>query len=226
MWGCRVLSVKDNVRQVLSFTDRLSSQYEFAVASALTETVKQVQRAMPAELEQSLDSPTPFTKSGFFIKPARKAALTAVVGVKAAQARYLVWQVKGGRRAPTNKALRLPSVVQLNQYGNLPPGVIRQLVARAKAGRRATKTQAARFGVSQELDLFYGEPGDGRPAGIYKRVVISATRHQLVPIVVFPQQPAQYEQRFDFYGAARRIVLARFAPNLRAAWAKAKATAR
>lgn len=221
-----MISVKDNVREVLAFTDRLSAQYEFAVASALTRSVKTVREAMPAEVEKALDKPTPYTKAGFYFTPAQKQRLTAVVGVKDRQAQYLDYQVDGGARAPARRALRLPSQVQLNAYGNLPAGLIRQLVARAKAGKRATKTQAARFGVSQELDLFYGEPGDGRPAGIYKRVVINATKHQLIPLVVFPKQAAQYERRFDFRGRARAIVLATFEPALRQAWAKAKATAR
>lgn len=221
-----MISVKDNVREVLSFTDRLSAQYEFAVASSLTRVVKTVRDAMPAEVEKALDKPTPYTKGGFYFTPAQKQRLTAVVGVKDRQAQYLAYQVDGGVRAPSKTALRLPANVDLNAYGNLPPGLIRQLVARARAGRRATKTQSARFGVSQELDLFYGDPADGRPAGIYKRVSIGATRQQLIPIVVFPKQAAKYERRFDFRGRARAIVLANFEPTLRQAWAQAKATAR
>jgi hypothetical protein len=221
-----VINVKSNIREVLSFTERFSRQYEFAVAVALTETVKAVQAAMPAELEKALDNPTRFTKSGFFVVPASKDRLTATVGAKDKQAQYLRWQVEGGTRSPTRKALRLPSNVKLDQYGNVPAGLIRQLVVRAQASKRATKTQSRRFGVSQELDLFYGEPGDGRPAGIYKRVVVSAMRHQLVPIIVFPQQPARYDARFDFRGKAAAITRKTFEPTLRRAWARAKATAR
>lgn len=221
-----MFNVTSNIRQVLSITERLSSQYAFAVASALTATVKAVQKEMPAAVAQDLDRPTAFTKAGFFIVPARKDRLTAVVGVKDRQAQYLRYQVDGGRRAPLRKALRLPSEVQLDASGNMPAGLVRQLVARAKANKRATKTQAQRFGVSQALDLFYGEPGDGRPAGIYKRVVLSATRQQLVPMVVFPQRPANYEPRFKFRERAQALVASTFEPELRKAWARAQATAR
>jgi hypothetical protein len=221
-----LINVSSNIKEVLGYTARLSSQFNFAVASALTETVKTVQAAMPAALEEDLQRPTRFTKSGFYITPARKDRLVATVGVKAAQAMYLRWQVDGGMRTPTRQALRLPSQVQVDGFGNIPAGLIRQLVARAKANKRTTKTQAQRFGVSQQLDLFYGEPGDGRPAGIYKRVVISATRHQLVPIIVFPKQAARYTQRFDFRGRARRIVQSTFDATLARTWRKAQATAR
>lgn len=221
-----MFSVRDNVREVLSFTDRLSAQYEFAVASALTATVKSVAGVMPAEAEKALDDPTPFTQAAYFIQPARKERLVATVGVKARQAEYLAYQVEGGERAPRRKALRLPADVPLDQHGNLPPGLIRQLVNRARQGKRATKSQARRFGVSQLVDLFYGEPGDGRPAGVYKRVVVSSTEHRLIPVVVFPKQSARYDKRLDFHGKARRVVVAEFEQHLRHAWARAKATAR
>ena len=220
------LKVRSNIDQVLGFTSRLHPQFRFAAAKALTDTVKGISAATPGELTRALDRPSQFTRSGLFVKPARKDALQAAVGFKPKQAAYLGWQVDGGTRQPTRSALRLPGDVTLNEYGNLPAGLIRQLIARAKAGRRATKRQAARFGVSQEVDLFYGEPGDGRPAGIYKRVAISSTRHQLVPLVLFPKRGARYEQRLDFYGFAGRLASASLDNNLRRAWRQAISTAR
>lgn len=220
------IDVSSNMRAVLEWTAELGRQLPFAVAKSLTETARDVQLSTPKLLQQELDKPSPFTESGTYLKPARKDNLESEVGFKPRQAGYLWWQVEGGSREPDNKALRLPSVVQLNQYGNVPAGLIRQLIARARAGRRATKRQAERFGVSQQLDLFYGEPGDGRPAGIYKRVAISATKHQLVPIIVFPQQPARYERRLDFYGNSTRVAVRVFEAHLERNWQLALATAR
>jgi hypothetical protein len=216
-----MLNLSSNIAEVLRFTDRFNSQYRFAVAGALTTSAREAAKAMPAELERPLDNPTPYTKAGFYVTPATKERLTAVVGVKDRQAEYLRWQVEGGVRVPRRKALRLPGVVGLNAYGNIPTGLIRQLVTRAKAGKRTTKAQARRFGVSQEHTLFYGDPAGERPAGIYKR-----ERGRLVPVVVFPQQSARYEKRFDFHAAARRAVLRTFEPAIRQSWARALATAR
>lgn len=220
-----MISVRHNVHQVIGFTERLGRQQTFAVAKAMTDTMRDARDAMPDQAERDLDEPTPWTKRAFYFKPAQKAHLVAEVGIKNQQSDYLRYQVEGGIRPPKKKALRLPSVVELNRYGNLPTGLIRQLVERAKAGKRATKSQARRFGVSNELDLFYGDPADGRPPGIYKRVS-HGSAHQLVPIVVFPQRPAVYRKRFDFYGAAARVVERRFVPNLHRALAHALATAR
>jgi hypothetical protein len=220
------INLSSNIAQVIRGADRFSSQVPFAVASALTATAKEIQREMPSELQRDLDKPTDFTQRGFYIEPARKERLQASVGVKAAQAEYLRYQVQGGVRPPKRKALRLPSVVQLDSHGNMPAGLVRQLVTRAKAGKRATKAQARRFGVSQAVDLFYGEPGDGRPAGIYKRVVTSSTVHRLVPVVVMPKQSARYERRFDFYAKAKRTAERVFVARLDQAWRRALATAR
>lgn len=222
---CPMISVKSNINEVLGWTARLSKQYEFAVASSLTAVVKQAQAAMPDAVEQDLDRPTRFTKQAFGISAARKDKLTASVFVKRLQAEYLAFQVYGGTRTPAKKALRLPAEVQLDAFGNMPKGLIKQLISRARINKRVTKTQSKRFGVSQGLDLFYGDPGNGRPPGIYKRIE-RGQRDQLVPIIVFPKQPAKYKRRFNFHAAARRVVVANYERTLLQAWARAKATAR
>lgn len=215
------------MREVISAVDEMfSDQLPYACARALTDTARAVADAMPAEMQQDLDRPTQFTQRAMYVTPARKDNLEAVAGIKDAQAKYLGYQIEGGERMPSRRALRLPANVQLDAFGNLPAGLIRQLIARAKAGKRTTKGQAKKSGVSQALDLFYGEPPDGRPAGIYKRVVLGPGRHQLVPIVVFPKRGATYRPRFKFEEAAHRVADAEFPLALDRWWTRAKATAR
>ena len=222
-----MISVKDNINDVLSWTDRLSRQYEFAVASALTATVRAAAAVMPGEVQRAFEGgAVPFTRQGFYTVSARKDKLTAVVGIKRLQAEYMAYQVEGGARRPKRRALRVPADVKLTEQGNLPAGTIAQLVRRAKAGKRATPGQARRFGVSAGLDLFYGEPGDGRPAGVYKRVVSKGGGGSLIPVVIFPKVSAKYKPSFNFSAIARRKVVAAFEPQLLKAWARAKATAR
>lgn len=220
------IDLSSNVREVIPALDLLfSSQVPFALAKALTETARAVADAMPQATQEDLDRPTAFTQRGFYATSARKDALEATVGPKDRQAEYLAYQVEGGARQPARKALRLPVAVELDAFGNLPKGVIRQLIARAKAGKRTTKTQAQRFGVSQGVELFYGDPADDRPPGIYKRTV-SGGRSHLVPLIVFPARAATYRPRFDFYGHAVRVVDRTFDQALDRAWALALATAR
>ena len=222
------LRIDSNIDKVLGETARLHPQWLFAVAKAMSDTVVEIAKGLPDEANRSFEGgATRFTKQGFEYERATKEKLEAAVAVRPLQAQYLYFQVEGGRRPPRRIAQRLPSVVDLDPQGNIPRGLIRQLIARAKAGKRVTRAQSRKFKVSQEVDLFYGEPGDGRPAGIYKRVVLSATRHQLVPIVVFPKVDAVYRRKpFDFYGYSAKRALATFEANLDRAWSLALATAR
>lgn len=221
-----MISVTHNSAQVISGLGFYAKQARFAMALALTRTATDIKDAMPAALESDLDRPTQFTKRGFAVDRATPAALRSAVYVRPLQSAYLRYQVLGGPRSPKRTALRLPTTLKLNQYGNMPAGMIKQLIKRADAGKRATGRQAKRFGISKGLDLFYGDPGDGRPAGIYQRLVLGPDRHRLVPVVVFPKQPAQYRRRFDFYGHALRVAQQRWPSNVSAALRQALSSAR
>lgn len=216
------INITHNVGRAIKLLDRLSQQFPFAAAKALTTTVQDIAKAMPEQTQRTFEGgAVQFTKAAFTIKRAEKTDLTAMVKIKPRQAEYLRYQIEGGLRRPKRVALRLPSVVEKTPEGNLPAGLIRQLVARAKAGKSATKRQSERFKISHKVDLFYGDPKDGRPAGIYKRA-----GERLIPIVVFPRQSARYERKFDFFGIATRVADKRFPINYANAWALAVRTAR
>jgi len=217
-----MINLTSNVKDVLGYMARFDKQYRFAVAKALTDTAKDVQKAMPAKIEQDLDRPNPYTKTGFYATPANKATLTAAVGVKDRQAEYLQWQVFGGVKRPEKKRLKLPSEVQVDVYGNIPRGLVRQLVRRAEQGKGVTKRLGLKAGISQDAGLFYGKPkGSTLPVGLWKR-----ENGKLTPVIVFPERTAKYTKRFDFFGEATRLVRAEFPARMRAAWELAKATAK
>jgi len=214
-----------NIDLAIQGLDVKAKQVRYAAAVALTWSVGDAHKAMPSRLESVLDRPTAWTKNGLFVKRAEPSNLTARLAWKPSQAEYMKYQIEGGTRTPKRLALKLPAAVQLDGSGNIPRALLRQLIARAKSNKRATGSMARRYGVSSKLDLFYGDPADGRPAGLYKRVV-NGTRQSLVPIVLFPKRAAVYQRRFDFYGEARRVVRASWQRNFSKAWAQAKATAR
>ena len=166
------LTITTNLAEVRRRLSGLEKQVNFAASKALNDTAREVRKAIPAGLRRSLDRPTPFTASegATFIRPARRDNLTAEVLFKDRQASYLRYQVEGGVRRPKRRALRLPSAIQLDQYGNLPRGIIQQLIAVARKESKLGKRKARRIQVSNKLDLFYGDPKDvgGRnfPPGI------------------------------------------------------------
>lgn len=202
-----------------------ADQVPFATALALTRTAADAATELAREMPQLLDKPTPFTLKAWSIKRADKRTLTATVFAKDAQAKYLQWAVYGGDRKPTKVALKLPSAIKVNEFGNIPRAELKRLIELAKEGKRLTRARAKRTGVSAQVDLFYGDPGNGMPVGVYKRVP-NGQHHRLIPLVVFPRQSAHYRQRFPMRAIVDRVVRARFADHYAAAWAQAMRSAR
>lgn len=184
----------------------IGKQVAFAASKALNATGKKVADAMPEEIERAIDKPTPFTRRGVrVLKYADKGRLETTVGFMSAQAKYMAYQIEGGTRPPGPAGLKLPNAIKLNEFGNIPKGVINQLIAVARKEGSLKKATSKRIRLSAKVDLFYGDPTDhgGKvfPRGIYKIV-----NGALIPLVVFPQKPAQYRARFDFAGKAKIVV--------------------
>ena len=227
------ISVKvEGVDRVKAFLDGRQKQVRYAAAVALTKTASDIKEAMPAELDRALDRPTPFTKRGIFVKraEARASVLQSVVGFMPKQAAYMLYQIEGGVRQPGANGLRLPSAIKVNDFGNIPRGLIAQLIAVARKEKGLGRVKGRRIRVSNRLTLFYGDPTDvrGRPSprGIYKEVDLGAGRKQLVPLIVFPKVAAKYKPRFLFRQFAERIVAARWQRNFDDAYVYAIRTAR
>ena len=218
--------------QVRAQLGAASKQAAFAASKALNAAAKDVQKAIPDGLRKSLDRPTDFTASvkATRIEYASKTKLEAAVLFKDKQASYMRYQVEGGTRQPTRKALRLPSAVQLNQYGNLPKGIIAQLIAVARKESKLGKRKARRIKVSNKVELFYGDPADvgghKYPPGIYKIVQLGSNRSQLVPLIVFPAVSAKYKKRVDLEAIARPVVLANINRHFNEAFSAAMGSAR
>lgn len=209
----------------------MGKQVNYAAAVALTATAKKAQAAMPAAMERALDRPTPFTKGSVFVSPARKNNLAATIGFKDRAASYMARQIAGGTYNPGNKGLKIPASIALNEYGNIPKGLIRQLIAVAKKeGRGLTKRKSRLIKVSNKVELFYGDPADvgGHkfPPGIYKRIDLGNGRHQLVPVVIFPRTVAHYKPRFRFREEIERVVHEEWPSQFSSALENALRTAR
>lgn len=221
----------DAARAYIRNADR---QIAFAAAKALTQTGHDVRRAIPAGLQAQLDRPTRFTASetATTVTPARKDNLRAIVAFKPIQAGYLHWQVEGGTRRPERKALRLPSAIGLDAYGNLPRGIIQQLIAVARKESKLAKRKARRVRISNKVEIFYGDPTDvgvkNSPPGIYKIVQHGAKGggSRLIPLIVFPQTTATYRPRLNLERIARPVVERAFPGRFAVALQQAMATAK
>ncbi len=219
----------EGLRQTMAAIAGQQKQLRYATAVALTKTARAIKDALPNALEKSLDRPTNFTKRGIFVKAANRDNLTAVVGFMDKQAAYLKWQIEGGTRQPTKSAQRLPTAIQLDNYGNLPRGIIAQLVAVARKEGKLAKRTSRRIKVSNKVDLFYGDPADvgGHkfPPGIYK-IVDLGNRKQLVPLIVFPKIAVRYKKRFDLQRVGEDVANREWQRQFAQAWAEAQRTTR
>lgn len=221
------ITITSNIDQVRRQMGSLARQVDFAASKALNATARQVQRAIPAGLQRQLDRPTPFTtgnpdgsRASTYLQPAKKNKLEVGVMFKDTQAAYLRFQVEGGIRAPKGKALRLPSAIGLDAYGNLPRGAIAKLLAVARREGKLGKRTAQRIKVGRGTSIFYGDPADVGahrfPPGIYKEV-IAGTRRQLIPLIVFPARTATYRTRVDLVDIASPVIAREFEPQFRQA---------
>lgn len=207
--------------ELLSRMDDLARQQApFAIAKAMTATVRQAKTAEERYIPQAFEKPTPFTQRGVAITAATKKNLTASVFMKDIQARYLQAEAEGGQRelktfeqkfsAAGHAQVALPGRgAELNQYGNLTKARIKRIAADlAKTGK------AKRF--------FLGAPkGHSLPPGVYARV----NGKSLIPVLVFASA-ATYQKRFKFDEVGRATIKAEFNPNMTKAWADALKTAR
>ena len=173
-------------------------QLPFATAKALTDTAKDVQRTVTREIDAVFDRPIPFTRKAIGITYANKRTLTSKVFIKDIQAAYLDLEIIGGTRTPKGRALVLPVDQPTNQYGNLPRGKVKALLARA--------------------DTFSGRVR-GIP-GIWQR-----TRKGLKLLIAYRPR-ASYRKRFPFYEIAARQVQLSLPRNFQAALAQAVRSAR
>ena len=232
------INITDNLKQVAGSIAFMGKQAKFAAAVAMTRTAKDIQKAMPAALDRSLDRPTDFTKRGTFVTPARRDKLEAVVGFKDRQAKYMQVQIEGGSVQPKARGIKLPGNIQLNAFGNIPRGLVARLKAAAKSGTLGSAV-AKRLNVdgnrrkgAAPIQLFYGQPtGKGwekAPVGIWRRVPPSRPggKGKLVPVVVFERKTARYRPRFNFAALAKKEVDQRFADHFNTEFKKATATAR
>lgn len=204
----------------------MGRQVAFAASQALNATAKAIADAAPAELEKNLDRPTPFTKRGVrVLRYASKDRIEATVGFMTAQAKYMKWATAGGTRNPGAAGLKLPAAIQVNEFGNIPKGVIAKLVAVARKEGKLGKVTARRVAISNKVELFYGDPKDQKgkvwPRGIYK-----IANGALIPLILFPVKAARYRVRFDFEKLATGIVRKEWSRQMDAALANALRTAR
>jgi hypothetical protein len=119
-----------------------AKQVPFAMSLALNTLAKGVAADQVELIDETFDTPTPFTEKAYRIEVATKAKPIARVAAKDIQASYLEPYVIGGKRSlGTKRGMLAPRGVNLNQYGNLTKGTIGRLKGRPNVFVGAVKTR-------------------------------------------------------------------------------------
>ncbi len=249
------IDVRDAIRQLADIKDR---QLPFATSLAINRTAQKVKEREQHEIRDVFDRPTPFIQNSIFIKPSNKLNLTAKVGVKdngfgkgIPAIKPLEAEIVGGERRLKRYEVALRSIgvlpegyftvpgdgAEIDGYGNMKAGQIRQLLSYFRANRDvgsiSNSTDATRaklaLGTKKKagISYFVGKPGDA-PLGIWRRSemgLFSGPSKPLMPILIFVQS-ARYEAVYDFDFVARQTIEREFDEQFIQAWAEAERTKR
>lgn len=218
------ISILSNVRQVQrSLTSLERKQLPFATAVALTSIGKKVEAGERKGFTRQLDRPTPFTMKSIGVKAAKKNNLVATVFMRDKAASYLEPFEFGGVHKMNARAMFNPKASGTNQYGNLPRNLIARLKGRPDIFIGPVKTRGGET-VNGVWQRPHGRAGQA-PRNPSSAVLGRNTSGKLKLLVRFTN-PQRVTQQLHYRERAKRIVAGRFDPEMRAALAKALASAR
>jgi hypothetical protein len=207
----------------------------FLVASALTQTAKDVLEAEQEKMRDVFDRPVPWTLNSMFVRPALKGDAQPVASVEFKDSggmpayKYLQAEIEGGARKYKSHELALiergimhasefavPGAgVKLDAYGNMPGPLILQILSRLGAAERfagalenVSKRSRKRHQARGDADYFLMRGNSGAADGIYQRL----GGRRIKPVLVFVSPPS-YGARFPAYQTATEIVAANFETN-------------
>jgi len=236
---------------VIKSLERADQQIRFAVAKSLTLTAKAVQSDLTAEMKQGFDRPTPYTLRSSFVKPATRANLNAVVGIKdmqpskvaASPAELLGHQFRGGGRIRKNLENHLAKAgllspgefvspgagARLDRFGNMSRGQVQQIMSQLRLGvdphSWASKSKRSQRNVKKAGRVFWSH-GGFRSAHLPRGAWIDMGGSVgLRPLLMVTGRPS-YRQRIDIEKIAAASVKRNWDRIFEAALANAFATAR
>lgn len=196
-----------------------AEQVPFAMSMALNTLARGVAADQAVLIDETFDTPTPFTEKAYRIEVATKSRPIALVAAKDIQAQYLKPYVEGGDRSLGRKrGMLAPRGVALNQYGNLPKAKLASLKAKPNVYIGAITTRAGKT-----INGVWQRPGARKAAG--KR---SSTPKQRAPLKLLIQfeDTTPVPKRLPFEKRARAYIAKHAADAFNDALRRALATSR
>jgi hypothetical protein len=221
------IRIKADISGLKRDIDRfLRKQLPFATALALTDIAKRGAEEERKAMVAQLDKPTPFTQRGIGVRGATKALPVATIFIKDIQAQYLTPEILGGRQVlGRSRAILKPVDQRVNQYGNLPRGLIGRLKGRPDIfiGKVTTKNGQSITGVWQRVNITRA----GKVRRRHIRGTIFSKEHGALRLLVRIGDAAQVKVRYRWGDATLRVVASNYVGDaFDRALSRAMATAR
>lgn len=228
-------------------------QIPFATSLALNRAADFVVDEVSKESQNKL-SAKPFTtgKNAFYVRRSSKYNLSAEIGYKTLQARYMKWLLGGGQRVAKGFEAKLRGMgilpngyvtvpgaaMKLDSYGNMPMAALGQILSQlasmgmASRGSASVRVFAGRGKRAHGQVLFVVPPNSsdartrGMHPGIWQRIERGGAS-VISPLIMYVQH-AQYRpgKFFDFSGVATKAAVDGFRREFPRALEEAKAAAR
>jgi hypothetical protein len=215
------IRVRIDPRSLRAFSDEIKKQVPFALALTLTGLARRVEQEEKRNLLAVMPTATPFTVNSIRSRGATKANLTARVFVQDIAAQYLEPFESGGTHFLGRKrGLLVPKKITVNQYGNLPRNLLKQLKGRSDIfiGKVTTRSGRTINGVWQR-------PAAAAPTRPRKGK-LAPNRTGALKLLIRFEDPQRVRQHLGFAERARLTVERFFAPEFEAAMKKAVASAK
>lgn len=224
----------------------LGKQAAINMVLALNDSAYAAMQVSAKNMAQVFDRPTPWVLRSVRYKKATATKLEALVdfdawgnktGVTASH--VLQAEIYGGPRKlkrhetalqragvlPTGKAIVPGPAAKMDQYGNMSPAQIVQILSYFKSfgeqgyranmrdgGKRLAKDNKKKGTRGFVYFALYARHGKLIP-GIYQRFNFGALGSSVKPVMYFVDIP-KYKKRFDFYGVAERAAREEFARKM------------
>ncbi len=265
-----MLNIKiTGLTQVAHNLGNLAKQVPYATSRAINATAKLVQKRTYEQMRSSFDRPTPYALRSLYLTRSDKSNLTSIVGLRQdAPGKGMAWsdslshQFTGGARRwrrfesalsrigvlPFGMAAVPPKrnswAITLDQYGNVPRGLIVVLLSYFKAfGEQGYKANATDRSRRRRAKLGRTDSGYRTINGVMYFIVTGRDRHthhftqpgiyakrgihgsDVAPVLLFVRKPS-YQRRIDLEEIGYQVVGKEFNAIFERELANAIATAR
>lgn len=180
----------EGIPEVAAMLKQYPAETGRALEKSIDQTAVEVKDALGQAMKQVFDRPAPYTLNSLRVERTRNHNMRARVWFKEPDRmgqHYLVPQVEGGERklkgferALGGRAYMPSKAAKLDRYGNLPYGMIVQILsvlslAEHVAGYSSNLTERSKKGNRKSRDyVLLRQPQGKLPAGVYQRVQTGA----------------------------------------------------